>query len=316
VRSLGHESGTLVAIGNFDGVHRGHRAVLNAAIHRANRQQLGPVVLTFHPHPAVVLGRGQQPTLTPIERKVELLCRLDPALRVVVEPFTEDLANMTPLEFVKELLVERLAARVVMVGENFRFGHRRSGDLTTLRSLGRTFGFDALAEALETYGGRPISSSRIREAIAAGNVAGAATLLGRPHSLTGMVIVGDQRGRSIGVPTANLGDVRGAVPSHGVYACVVDRLEADTAHALGIGVANIGIRPTVAAGFSVEVHVIDYSDDLYGAELRVHLVERLRGEQRFSGLDELVKQIHADIEVARDVLLASAPESTARGGWF
>jgi riboflavin kinase/FMN adenylyltransferase len=292
----------LVAIGNFDGVHLGHRAVLGAASAEARALGLSVVVLTFHPHPAEVLGRGVQAVLTPLERKVELLCALDPALRVVVEPFTKELAAMSPRAFVEELLVAALGAEVVVVGQNFRFGHDRIGDLPLLTTLGDQFGFEARVEPLSQDSAGPISSSRIRAAIAAGDLASAERWLGRPHAVSGVVVRGDGRGRTIGVPTANLDGVVEATPPHGVYACLVDRLGEGGdggPERLATGVANIGNRPTVAAGFSVEAHLHDFDGDLYGARLRLHLVERIRDERKFESIEALVTQIRRDIETAR-----------------
>lgn len=301
VRALENErEPTLVAIGNFDGVHGGHRAVLAAASAEARALGLSLLVMTFHPHPAEVLGRGVQPVLTPLERKVELLSALDPALRVVVEPFTKALAAMSPRAFAEELLVGALRAKVVVVGQNFRFGRDRVGDLPLLTTLGDQFGFEARVEPLSQDAAGPISSSRIRAAIAAGDLASAERWLGRPHAVSGVVVRGDGRGRTIGVPTANLDSVVEAKPPHGVYACLVDRIGDDgVGVSLGTGVANIGNRPTMAAGFSVEAHLHDFDGDLYGARLRFHLVERIRDERKFESLEALVTQIRRDIETAR-----------------
>jgi riboflavin kinase / FMN adenylyltransferase len=317
-RALGAPRGsTLVAIGNFDGVHRGHRAVLRAAVERARSAGLAPLVLTFHPHPAEVLGRGRQPVLTPVERKVELLCRTAPELRVVVEPFTRELAALTPRAFVEGFLIDALGARVVIVGQNFRFGQGRAGDLTTLEALGTEFGLDARAEALEGDAGGVYSSSRARAAVRAGDLGEFVRIVGRPHALTGQVARGDQRGRALGFPTANLEGVEEALPPFGVYACVVDRVGADgTAQRLAGGVANIGDRPTVAAGFSVEAHLFDLDRDLYGSRLRFHLVERLREERAFAGLDALRAQIARDAEQARAVVGGVTPSPEAGMGWF
>jgi riboflavin kinase / FMN adenylyltransferase len=308
--------GTLVAIGNFDGVHLGHCAVLAMARADAEARGLGLVVLTFFPHPAEVLGRGRQAALTPIGRKVELLGRLAPELRVVVEPFTLELAGTSPRAFAEDLLAKALGARVVVVGQNFRFGRGREGDLAMLESLGRELGFDARAEPLagDTVG--PFSSSRIRASIAAGDLEAAESLLGRPHAISGTVVHGDGRGRTIGIPTANLDGVSEALPPHGVYACLVDRLgPRGVAARLGTGVVNIGTRPTVAAGFSVEAHVHDLDEDLYGQELRLHLVSRIREERKFDGIDALVAQIRADVETARRATADRAPDPDARGAW-
>jgi len=308
---------TLVAIGNFDGVHLGHRAVIEAAIARAAREDQIPVVLTFDPHPAEVIGRGRAPALTVLERKTELLCRLSPELTVVVEPFTRELARKTPREFASELLVGKLNAAVVLVGENFRFGHERSGDFSELARLGDELGFRAESHELAGDAGGSYSSTRVRAALAAGDLAEAERLLSRPHALTGTVVRGDGRGRSIGFATANLDGIVEALPPHGVYACVVDSARPGGPFtALGLGVMNLGVRPTLGAGFSAEVHVLDVDQDLYGARLRVHLCALLRGERRFAGVSELRAQIAADVEAARRVLSGRREDPHARGAWY
>jgi riboflavin kinase/FMN adenylyltransferase len=290
---------TLVAIGNFDGVHRGHQAVLRAASELARARGLTPVVLTFHPHPAEVLGRGKQAVLTPLSRKLELLTELFGELRVVVEPFTRALSKMGPEQFAKELLASALGAKVVLVGDNFRFGKGRAGDVAALTRLGKELGFEAETHALEGDDSGAFSSTRIRAAVAAGEMDEAARLLGRPHALTGLVAHGDQRGRTIGFPTANLVDIEELMPPHGVYACMVRQAAGEL---VGKGVVNIGTRPTVGAGYSVEAHVLDYSGDLYEHLLRLDLIARLRAEQRFSGVAELAEQIGRDVEAARQIL--------------
>ena len=311
-----NERAALVAIGNFDGVHRGHRAVLAQALSRARSAGLLPLVLTFDPHPAAVVGRGALPALTSLERKLELLCRQGPELKVVVEPFTAELANTSPSVFVEQLLVRKLNSRVVLVGENFRFGRAREGDFGLLAELGDTFGFEARAAALESDEQGAVSSTRVRQRLEAGDLAEVERLLGRPHAISGAVQVGDGRGRSIGIPTANLGGIREALPPHGVYAVLVDRKTEAGFSRLSAGVANFGVRPTLGAGPSFETHLFDFSADIYGAELRVHLVERLRDEQKFSGVDELRAQIQRDIEVARAVTRDRKPDPSALGAWY
>jgi riboflavin kinase/FMN adenylyltransferase len=296
---------SLVVIGNFDGVHRGHRAVVESALRLAEEQSLRPLVLTFHPHPAQVLGRGARPVLTTIDRKVELLLALGERLEVVVEPFTLELSRLSPREFAREVLVERLDAKVVIVGENFRFGHQRAGDLPALRALGDELGFDAHAEPLVGDELGRFSSTRARQALELGDLSSVERCLGRPHSLSGLVVHGAARGRTIGFPTANLADVAEATPPYGVYACRVQREGAnDEASSLGPAVLNLGVRPTVQGGFSVEAHLLEFSGDLYGAALRVELVARVRDEQRFASIDELKAQITRDIATARELLRA------------
>lgn len=305
-----------MAIGNFDGVHRGHQAVLAQAVQMASEAGLVPRVLTFDPHPALVLGRGALPALTSLPRKLELLSRQSRELQVVVEPFTLELAKTEPADFTRQLLVEALGAKVVLVGENFRFGRGRAGDFAQLLELGRTQGFRAHAAALECDAEGPISSTRVRAALEAGALEAVEALLGRPHALTGLVVPGQGRGRSIGVPTANLSEISEALPPHGVYAVLVDQHQDGAFKALSGGVANFGVRPTLGAGPSFEAHLFDTSLDLYGQELRVHLLTRLREERKFSGLDELRAQIARDIEAARAITAARLPDPSALPAWY
>jgi riboflavin kinase/FMN adenylyltransferase len=254
------------------------------------------------------------PVLTTLARKLELFERHFPELTVVVEPFTPELAQLAPEEFAQRLLAKALGARVVVVGKNFRFGRGRSGDLERLARLGETLGFEARSELLRGDGGGPFSSTRIRSALAAGELALAETMLGRPHALSGLVVHGAGRGRSIGVPTANLEGVPEALPPYGVYACAVDVVGAAGPQKLGIGALNVGERPTLQAGFSVEVHLLDFDGDLYGRELRVHLIARLREERRFDGLPALTAQIAEDLREARALLATRTP--AAPNAWY
>jgi len=317
VAQVGARRGTsLVAIGNFDGVHRGHRAVIALAVERARALGLAPLVLTFHPHPHVVFGRGDPLVLTPLERKVELLRRLDPALRVVVEPFTTELAALSAERFVDEVLVSALGAGAVVVGPDFRFGRGRTGDFARLAALGAARGFVAIAPPTAGDAAGPFSSTRARQAIVAGDVVAAADVLGRPHGLTGRVARGDGRGRSLGTPTANLTDLPEVLPADGVYAGLVDQVTEDGAAVrLALGVMNLGVRPTMGAGRSVEVHLLDLDRDLVGARLRVHLVARLREERRFPSREDLAAQIARDVAAARALLGGYAPDPDAGGAW-
>jgi riboflavin kinase/FMN adenylyltransferase len=309
-------SPALVAIGNFDGVHRGHQAVLAQAVRLASEERLTPVVLTFDPHPAVVVGRGAQPALTTLPRKLELLTRQSSALEVVVEPFTLELSQTEPAEFALRLLVQKLGARAVLVGEDFRFGRARYGDFAMLASLGAQHGFRACSAALEGDAAGAISSTRIRNALQNGDLAEVERLLGRPHALSGVVVPGQGRGRSIDVPTANLDRIAEALPPHGVYAVLVDREQGEGFVRVAGGVANYGVRPTLGAGPSFEVHLFDTALDLYGQGLRVHLLARLREERKFAGLPELRAQIARDIAAARAIAAARKPDPTALGAWY
>ncbi len=294
-------SASVVVIGNFDGVHRGHQAVLAQARGAADARGIRCVVLTFDPHPAEVLGRGAPPRLTTLSRRRELLLTHG-ADDVVVEPFSRELAGWSPSHFARELLAGRLAARAVVVGDNFRFGHKRAGDFATLQELGGSLGFEAIAADVAGDDKGPFSSTRVRDAIAAGNAEEASLVLGRPHELSGVVEHGDHLGRTLGFPTANLGNVPELLPPYGAYAVRVGR-DGEGAPREWQGVMNLGVRPTVGGTqLRVEVNLFDVSLDLYGERLRVALAHRIRGEQKFAGLDALKAQIAADAAAARAFL--------------
>lgn len=289
---------TAIVIGNLDGVHRGHQAVLRQARAIAAARDLSTLALTFDPHPSQVLRGFTPPRLATVERRVELLERHG-ADRVVVEPFTHELAAFSPERFAKELLSERLGARAVIVGENFRFGARRAGDLEALRTLGNELGFEVAVTEVAGDERGPFSSTRVRDAIAVGDLDEATRLLRRRHSISGVVEGGDRRGRTIGFPTANVGGVVEVLPPHGVYAVFADDRP---------GVMNLGIRPTVdGTSLRVEVHLFDFDGDLYGTAMRVHLVKRLRDEKKFASLEELKAQIAIDAEAARAALAGLPP---------
>ncbi len=296
---MAERSSTLLMIGNFDGVHRGHTRLLERGIREAQAAKLRPVVLTFHPHPAQVVGRGERRVLTPLDRKVELLARLSPELVVVVEPFTEALSQLTPEQFASRLVAEQLGAARVIVGENFRFGQGRRGHAETLKQLGALCGFEADTEPLGQEGDEVISSTRIRCCLERGQVAEAERLLGRPHCLEGDVVRGGGQARQLGVPSANLGGVVELMPGRAVYGVRVDVHSGGRFERLGVGIANVGVRPTLSRGeLRAEVHVLELDQDLYGRRLRAHLVFRLRDEQRFDDVQSLRAQLAEDKRLA------------------
>jgi riboflavin kinase/FMN adenylyltransferase len=303
----------IVVIGNFDGVHRGHQAVLVDAAARAKARGVGAVLLTFSPHPAVTLGRTPPPLLTTLARKLELVARTAPLVEPVVRTFDTAFAAQSPRTFAADVLARDLGADEVVVGQNFRFGKGRAGDFDELTRLGQELGFATRSHELLGDASGPWSSTRAREAVKNGRVEDAAAILGRPHMLSGLVIEGDRRGRTIGFPTANLGDVAEALPANGVYAVLVDRVEpGGLARALAKGVANVGVRPTVKDAQpvpNVEVNLFDLDGDLYGAILRVHVVARLRDEARFANLDALKAQIAEDARLARARLAGATPSA-------
>lgn len=299
---------TVVAIGNFDGVHLGHQAVVKRATELGHRLGTTSMALTFDPHPSVALGRPKPPMLTTNERRRRLL--LSHVDRVHVEPFTRAFSELSPEAFVRDLVIGKLGAKGVVVGHDFRFGKGRAGDDAALRALGDGR-FDVEVISQQEAAGGVVSSTRIRQHIAQGELALAAALLSRPHALTGTVERGAQRGRTIGFPTANLGTPEEELPPLGVYAAWVSEVNADgmgTTH-IGNAVLNLGVRPTVAkdARPTLEVHLLDVSRDLYGTQLVVHLAAFVREERRFAGLPELKAQLTDDARAARAALSPLVP---------
>lgn len=291
------ERGRAVTVGVYDGLHAGHRAVLALLRRRAvDMGGLETAVVTFDPHPLQVVAPEHAPRLlTGIGHRLELLEETGVDL-VAVLPFDEETRVLTPAAFAATVLAGALTARLVVVGEDFRFGHHRLGNVASLAELGDAHGF--AAEILPLVGGQaPISSTRVRAMVAAGDVEGAAAALGRPHEVRGTVVPGDGRGHTLGFPTANVALPPGlAVPRSGVYAVRAGK----TGEALRPGVANIGTRPTFGGvGETLEVHLLESTGDLYDATLRVAFVSRLRDERRFAGPGELAEQITADVVAAR-----------------
>jgi riboflavin kinase/FMN adenylyltransferase len=297
--SLWSEPGqaSAVAIGVFDGVHRGHQAVFKALAEASEGIPL--VAMTFSTHPdAVVLGTEPPPALTTLERRLELFDEIGISATAIID-FDEDIMRLPPEAFVDRYIVGGLAARTVAVGQGFRFGHGAVGTVDLLRLLGQRRGFSIVATPIVTIHGTEVRSSTIRSAVASGGVELAARMLGRPFEIEGEVVPGDARGRTIGFPTANVSMPAGFVrPAGGVYAvrCTVDGLAFD-------GVSNVGTRPTFGGGPEmIEVHLLDVDIDLYGKIVRVSFVDRIRSEQRFATIDALVEQIGNDVDRARLVL--------------
>ena len=294
----GELAGSAVAIGNFDGLHLGHGAIIET-VKRLARKAGGPaVVFTFRPHPAKILRPQLAPSLiTTYQQKLDLI--ESHGIDAVIEPrFDRELAGMAPSVFARTVLVGSIECKHVAVGENFRFGAGAAGDPRFLANQLWSDGVETIVVTPRKVGEAVASSSRIRELIAQGEVAAAAVVLGRPHRLTGTVIDGFQRGRKLGFPTANFVPEQEIRPASGVYACLAvgsfGRVPA---------VVNIGWRPTFGdAEWGGEAHLLDFTGDLYGQPFAVDLVERIRPEQRFPGPAELARQIQQDIEQARLIL--------------
>ena len=295
--------GVVIALGTFDGVHLGHQVVIRRAVEEGRKRGLRVGAVTFDPHPQAVLRPGSElKLLTTLEVREEILlaCGVD---EVHVMRFDENLSKKTPEEFVREVLVGKFKAAVVVVGENFRFGHKASGNIEDLRRHMRETGGEAYAVPIYACLGESINSTKIRALVAGGEVREAARLLGRPYSLRGKVVVGDKRGRVIGFPTANvLLDACSLVPGRGVYVGHV-WAEAERYGAC----TNVGVAPTFDQRDSrVEAHLLGYQGDLYGRVVEVTFIERLRPEKRFFGADELKEQIARDIVEARKILREDA----------
>jgi riboflavin kinase/FMN adenylyltransferase len=275
-----------LAVGEFDGVHIGHREVIRGA----------DTVVTFEPHPRAVVAPDSAPKLlTSLAVKADLIAELE-VRELVVIPFDGSFASQSAQEFVGRVLVERLGARTVSVGENFRFGHRAQGDADLLRSQPA---FATRVAELVELDGQIVSSTHIRGLVTAGEVDVARRFLGAPFQMRGTVVHGDRRGRTLGFPTANLvPDSALTVPGHGVYAC-----RAQVAGENRLAAVNVGVRPTfrTGRGLLVEAYLLDFEGDLYGRELRLDFLERLRGERRFDTVDALVEQMRSDVEDARRI---------------
>ncbi len=290
-----------LTIGNFDGIHRGHQAMLERLVREARKRALVSCVLTFEPHPREFFAPRSAPTrLASLREKLELLAARG-IERVHVERFTRSFAALEPEAFVERVLARRLKARWLLIGEDFRFGAKRAGDAALLKGLAGRHGCEVEIMPAVAREGVRVSSSAVRAALAAGDLALAEALLGRPYAISGRVVHGRKLGRKLGFATANVQLKHNRPPLQGIYAVRV--------HGIGVasrsGVASLGVRPTItASGRSVlEVHLFDFSDDLYAAHVRVEFLHKIRDEEKYSDLEALKAQIARDCEAAKTFLL-------------
>ncbi len=293
--------GCVLAIGNFDGVHRGHQAVLEQLAELGRALDRPTLLMLFEPQPKEFFQPDVAPArLTRLREKLRLLA-MTPLDRVLCIRFNRAFSELEPEQFIDQLLVDELGVAAIVVGADFRFGHRGAGDIHTLHRAGRRHGFTVVDCARHSLNGQRVSSSWIRQALAAGDLALAHRLLGRPYQLCGRVAHGDQLGRTIGFPTANLPLHRRLSPLTGVYAVRVWGINESACP----GVANIGRRPTVAGHeLRLEVHLFDFDGDIYNRQIGVEIVEKIRDEQRFASLEMLKHQIIRDAVAARTRLAA------------
>jgi riboflavin kinase / FMN adenylyltransferase len=302
-------NGATVTVGSFDGVHLGHQAVLREIDRRARAAGRASVLVTFDPHPLEVVNPdAAPPLLTTGPERLEILA-LSPLDYVVLLRFDRYLAGLTPEGFVREVLLERCAVRELVIGHDHGFGRGRSGDVETLRRLGAIHGFEVDVVDPVDFGGQPVSSSRIRRAVAGGDLASAAAMLGRPYGVVGRVAQGERRGRLLGVPTINLSELspRKLLPPDGVYAVRVEWRGGGAG-----GMMNQGPRPTFQDGRRMlEAHLFGFDGDLYGEWVRIEWVKRLRDIERFDSVEHLLKQLQHD-RMRAETALAEAQSNTSR----
>lgn len=301
---------SVVTVGTFDGVHVGHRAIFRYLVNRASERNGTSVVLSFHPHPREVVHGEEVPLLTTIDERAEVMERLD-IDRFIVIPFTEDFSKLQAEQFVVDVLVRRIGLQEIVIGYDHAFGRDRRGDADLLARLGEEHGFTVDIIPAQVVEEHVVSSTEIRDALTGqGDVKLAAQMLGRFYSLTGTVVEGDGRGRKIGFPTANLrvDHPRKVIPAAGVYAVRVAVLDSSSSDGRNVydGMMNIGTRPTFSeSGFAVEVHLLDFDGHLYGRDLRIEFVERMRDERKFESIDALIEQLSRDRSRCKDLLAAN-----------
>lgn len=288
---------TSAGIGNFDGIHLGHKEIIETAKLRSQENSTHSCVITFNPHPQKVLGRKDISLIFPLEWRFEMLevAGID---AVICLNFTRELSTVSAENFIKDILLERLRIKDIVVGPGFSFGHERKGNVDLLRSMGKTYGFNTVVAEAARVGGQVVSSSAIRNLLKNGEIGEANRFFGYDYYIEGVVVEGERRGRKLGFPTINIDTEWEILPRPGVYATCV-RLP----DGFRESITNIGIRPTFEESkLTVETHIFDFNDDLYGKKVRVNFVERLRDEKRFAGVDELAAQIEHDVAAVREIL--------------
>lgn len=296
---------SILTLGNFDGLHLGHQELVRMIIRRARETGALSMVVTFRPHPLKILAPEKCPPLISIyEEKIKLFERLGIDVLVKI-PFTLEFSAMPPEDFVRDVLCGTLGAKEIFVGYNYRFGKGREGDIRTLRGLGEKYGFTVREIEQIAFGGEVISSTKIRTLLREGDVEHAAKLLGRTYAITGIVVKGDGRGKGLGFPTANIAPKHSIIPADGVYAVrlIVREKVYD-------GIANIGMRPTFNKKvLAIEVHVFDFNEDIYGEDISLYFIRKIREEKKFKGAEALVTQIKSDIETAKEILSSHLAEN-------
>ena len=299
-------SNSIITLGNFDGLHLGHQELIRMIIGRAKETGAVSIVVTFRPHPLKILAPEKCPPLISIyEEKIRLFEELGIDVLVKI-PFTLDFAAMPPEDFVKNILCGKLGAKEILVGANYRFGKGRQGNVQTLREFGKKYGFSVNEVEQVSLMGEVISSTKIRDLLKNGEVEHASRLLGRNYAISGIVVKGDGRGRALGFPTANIAPKHAIIPADGVYA--VRLFVRDRSYE---GIANIGSRPTFnKQGLTIEVNVFNFDEDIYGEDISLYFIKRIREEKKFESVDALIQQINADIQEAKTAL---AMQPAARG---
>ena len=288
----------VITVGNFDGVHIGHQGLLKEVKKRADKMSGTSIVLTFEPHPLKVLKDKKIPLITPFERKIELIEKLGIDV-VICLPFTREFSKVSAREFVEEILLKKIGMKEIVVGYDYTFGHKREGNIDLLKKLGDELGFKVCILGPILVDNMIVSSTRIRNLIMEGELEKVKILLNRYYQVSGEVIAGhDRGGRLLGFPTANLKLVNEVFPKNGVY--VVEVIYNNKVYG---GVTNIGFKPTFGNdALSVETHILDFDQNIYGKKIKLNFIKRLRNEKRFSSIEALAAQIKRDIEEARKIL--------------